>query len=133
MRILVVGSGGREHALVWKLRRSARVHEILCAPGNGGIEEVARCLQVSPLDQAGLLELANPGTIAPGSIGSLLANGLGSASANQVSLFPSTQSEGVQVTFNGEAARCFTCCPALLRSRSICRFLIIRVSRRGRH
>ncbi|MBZ5494855.1 MAG: phosphoribosylamine--glycine ligase [Acidobacteriia bacterium] len=58
MRILVVGSGGREHALVWKLRRSARVHEILCAPGNGGIEEVARCLQVSPLDQAGLLELA---------------------------------------------------------------------------
>jgi phosphoribosylamine--glycine ligase len=57
MRVLVVGSGGREHALVWKLRRSARVREILCAPGNGGIEREARCLPVSPLDQAAMLDL----------------------------------------------------------------------------
>jgi phosphoribosylamine--glycine ligase len=57
MRILVVGSGGREHALVWKLRHSARAREILCAPGNGGIENEAHCLPVSPLDQAALLEL----------------------------------------------------------------------------
>ncbi len=57
MRILVVGSGGREHALVWKLRRSALAGEIVCAPGNGGIEKDAHCAAVSPLDQAGLLEL----------------------------------------------------------------------------
>jgi phosphoribosylamine--glycine ligase len=57
MRVLVVGSGGREHTLVWKLRRSARVHEVLCAPGNGGIEREARCFPVSPLDQAAMLEL----------------------------------------------------------------------------
>jgi phosphoribosylamine--glycine ligase len=58
MRILVVGSGGREHALVWKLQRCARVQEVLCAPGNGGIEETARCVAVSPSDQEGILELA---------------------------------------------------------------------------
>ena len=57
MRILVIGSGGREHALVWKFRQSARVREVVCAPGNGGIGEDARCVPVSPSDQAALLEL----------------------------------------------------------------------------
>jgi phosphoribosylamine---glycine ligase len=57
MKILVVGSGGREHALVWKLRRSAGAQEVLCAPGNGGMENEARCLPVSALDQSGLHEL----------------------------------------------------------------------------
>ena len=37
MKILVIGSGGREHALVWKLRQSPRVSQVYCAPGNGGI------------------------------------------------------------------------------------------------
>ena len=46
MKILVLGSGGREHALVWKLRQSARVSSIYCAPGNGGIAEEAECLPV---------------------------------------------------------------------------------------
>ena len=55
---------------------------------------------------------ANPGTIAPGSIASVFANGLGSASTNQVSgLFPATQSEGVEVTFNGEGAPLFHLIP----------------------
>ena len=57
MRILVVGSGGREHALVWKLQRSMRVQEIVCAPGNGGIESEVRCIAVSPLDQDALLDV----------------------------------------------------------------------------
>jgi phosphoribosylamine---glycine ligase len=56
MRILVVGSGGREHALVWKLRQSRGVREVLCAPGNGGMENEARCLAVSPLDHPAILE-----------------------------------------------------------------------------
>ncbi|HUJ49819.1 MAG TPA: IPT/TIG domain-containing protein [Bryobacteraceae bacterium] len=54
---------------------------------------------------------ANPGAIAPGSIASLFANGLGNATTNELSLFPSTQSEGVQVTFNGEAATLFHLLP----------------------
>lgn len=47
MKILVVGSGGREHALVWKFRQSPAVEKVYCAPGNGGIENDAQCL---PLD-----------------------------------------------------------------------------------
>ncbi|MGH9540149.1 MAG: phosphoribosylamine--glycine ligase [Terriglobales bacterium] len=44
MKILVIGSGGREHALVWKLAKSPRVSQVYCAPGNGGIAEIAECL-----------------------------------------------------------------------------------------
>lgn len=53
MKILVIGSGGREHALVWKIGQSARVTKLYCAPGNPGIEEVAECLPMRPtaLDQ----------------------------------------------------------------------------------
>jgi phosphoribosylamine--glycine ligase len=46
MKILVLGSGGREHALVWKLRQSARVSKVYCAPGNGGIADEAECMAV---------------------------------------------------------------------------------------
>jgi phosphoribosylamine--glycine ligase len=46
MKILVLGNGGREHALVWKLRQSARVSKLYCAPGNGGIADEAECLPV---------------------------------------------------------------------------------------
>jgi len=58
MKILVVGSGGREHALVWKLQQSEQVDEILCAPGNGGIAEIADCIPVAANDIDGLLKLA---------------------------------------------------------------------------
>ena len=46
MKVLVLGNGGREHGLVWKLRESARVTKLYCAPGNGGIAEEAECLPV---------------------------------------------------------------------------------------
>jgi phosphoribosylamine---glycine ligase len=49
-RVLVVGSGGREHALVWKLASERGVADIICAPGNAGISRVARCVAVDPAD-----------------------------------------------------------------------------------
>jgi phosphoribosylamine---glycine ligase len=58
MRILVVGSGGREHALIWKLRQSPRVQGLLCAPGNVGIARTARCIPIQPQDFAGIAEIA---------------------------------------------------------------------------
>jgi phosphoribosylamine--glycine ligase len=47
MKVLVIGGGGREHALVWALRKSPQVTEVLCAPGNGGIAQLARCIPVN--------------------------------------------------------------------------------------
>lgn len=58
MKILVIGSGGREHALVWKLRQSERVGEIFCAPGNAGISELATCVDIGAGDVDKLLEFA---------------------------------------------------------------------------
>ena len=58
MKILVIGGGGREHALVWKLKQSSRVEKILCAPGNGGIADDVECLPVEPGDVRALVALA---------------------------------------------------------------------------
>jgi len=58
MKILVVGGGGREHALVWRLGQSSRVEKIWCAPGNGGIAAEAECFPIDPGDVAALVELA---------------------------------------------------------------------------
>ena len=58
MNILVVGSGGREHALCWKLKQSPTVTRLLCAPGNAGIEQVAEMVPVKANDLDGLLRLA---------------------------------------------------------------------------
>lgn len=46
MRILVIGRGGREHAIIWSLKKSEKVKEIFCAPGNGGIAEIAECVDI---------------------------------------------------------------------------------------
>src|SRR6266849_1199351 len=58
MKILVIGGGGREHALVWKLKESSRVEKIWCAPGNGGIGAEAECIAVDVGDVAALVSLA---------------------------------------------------------------------------
>ena len=58
MKILVIGSGGREHALVWKLRESQIMEEIYCAPGNAGIGREAECLPVDVASPEAILELA---------------------------------------------------------------------------
>jgi phosphoribosylamine--glycine ligase len=58
MKVLVIGGGGREHALVWKLKESASVEKIWCAPGNGGIAGEAECIAMDAGDVAGLVALA---------------------------------------------------------------------------
>lgn len=58
MRILVVGGGGREHALIWQLARSPGVEKIFCAPGNGGIASLAECVPIGAADVADLLDFA---------------------------------------------------------------------------
>ncbi len=56
MKVLVVGNGGREHALVWKIRQSPLVEDVYCAPGNAGIAELADCV---PIDTSNIVEVAD--------------------------------------------------------------------------
>jgi len=56
MKVLVVGSGGREHAIVWRLKQSAAVTELFCAPGNAGIAEIASCVPIKADDIYGLAQ-----------------------------------------------------------------------------
>jgi len=56
MKVLVVGNGGREHALVWKIRQSPLVSELYCAPGNAGVAEIAHCV---PIDASNIVEVAD--------------------------------------------------------------------------
>lgn len=76
MRILVVGSGGREHALAWKL---AQEHEVVCAPGNPGIAEDVETVAVAASDTAGLVELAKGFDLVVVGPEDPLVNGLGNA------------------------------------------------------
>lgn len=58
MKVLVVGGGGREHALVWKLIQSPKVNKVFCAPGNAGISQMAECIEINAEDIEGLLSFA---------------------------------------------------------------------------
>tara|TARA_Y100001960_G_scaffold333419_1_gene438442 strand:- start:804 stop:2072 length:1269 start_codon:yes stop_codon:yes gene_type:complete len=58
MRVLVIGGGGREHALVWKIKQSPKVEEIFCAPGNAGTNEIAENIPIAADDIEGLLHFA---------------------------------------------------------------------------
>ncbi|MGI6161707.1 MAG: phosphoribosylamine--glycine ligase [Christensenellales bacterium] len=58
MKVLVVGGGGREHALVWKLKQSRLVDEVCCAPGNGGIAAIAHCENINAMDIEAMVDYA---------------------------------------------------------------------------
>lgn len=58
MKVLILGSGGREHALAWAVKRSPRVTGVVCAPGNGGMVQIARCVSVDVKDVAAMVRLA---------------------------------------------------------------------------
>ena len=58
MKILVVGSGGREHAIVWKIAQSPKAEKIYCAPGNGGISELAECVDINVMDKEKMVAFA---------------------------------------------------------------------------
>jgi phosphoribosylamine---glycine ligase len=58
MNVLVIGSGGREHALCWKIKQSPKVKRLYCAPGNGGIAQMAECVDISVDDVELLLQFA---------------------------------------------------------------------------
>ena len=58
MKVLVIGGGGREHALVWKIAQSPKVKKVFCAPGNAGISGLATCISIDAEDVDKLLEFA---------------------------------------------------------------------------
>lgn len=58
MKVLIVGSGGREHAIAWKVAQSPRTEEIYCAPGNAGIEEYAQCVDIGAMEFEKLADFA---------------------------------------------------------------------------
>lgn len=58
MKVLVVGSGGREHTLVWKIAQNKQVKELYCAPGNGGISAIAKCVPIKAMDIEGIVNFS---------------------------------------------------------------------------
>ena len=58
MKVLILGSGGREHALAWAVKRSERVTEVVCAPGNGGMAQIARCVPADLKDLDSMIAVA---------------------------------------------------------------------------
>lgn len=63
MKILIIGSGGREHALAWKAAKSPKVDKIFCAPGNGGIAEFAQCVEIGAMEFEKLADFAEENKI----------------------------------------------------------------------
>ena len=58
MKVLIVGSGGREHAIAWKVAKSDKVEKIYCAPGNAGISQIAECVDIGAMEFEKLVEFA---------------------------------------------------------------------------
>ena len=63
MKVLVVGGGGREHTILWKLAQSPQKPELFAAPGNGGISQLATCVDIKATDVEGLVKFAKENAI----------------------------------------------------------------------
>ncbi|MCX7966685.1 MAG: phosphoribosylamine--glycine ligase [Syntrophorhabdaceae bacterium] len=63
MNVVVIGSGGREHAIVWKLSQSKKIGNIFCIPGNGGIEDIAACYDIKVNDFEGLISFSKKNNV----------------------------------------------------------------------
>ena len=96
MKVLVVGAGGREHALVWKISQSPRIKEVFCAPGNGGIARTAHCIDIAADDLEGLARFSKDTKIDLTVVGPELPLTMGI-----VDLF---QKEGLRIFGPGKAA-----------------------------
>lgn len=94
MKILVIGNGAREHALVWKLSQSSLVEKIFCAPGNPGIMQFAHCVDISIENSQGLLEFAQTEKVdltVPGPEAPLVAGIVDAFDAQGLTIFGPTQ------------------------------------------
>ena len=94
MKVLVIGGGGREHALCWALRRSRRVPSLVCAPGNAGIAAIAECMPVQQTSVADMLRLAEavqPDLVVIGPEVPLAAGVVDALSADGIRTFGPTQ------------------------------------------
>ncbi len=111
MKVLIFGSGGREHALAWAVKRSKHVTEVVCAPGNGGIAQIARCMPVDLKDLDAMVRLAvaeQPGLTIVGpelplSLG--IVDSLQSAAADGLRVFGPTRAAAMLESSKGFAKR----------------------------
>ena len=90
MNVLVIGSGGREHALCWKLRQSPRLNKLWCVPGNAGIAEVADCAPLDITDHAAVVAFCDAndvGLVVVGPEGPLVAGLADSMVAESIMVF----------------------------------------------
>ena len=106
MKVLVLGGGGREHALVWAIRQSVRVAEIVCAPGNAGVASLARCVPVAVADVAAvrrLVQAEQPGLVVVGPEVPLAAGVVDELAAHGVRVFGPTRAAARLETSKGFA------------------------------
>jgi phosphoribosylamine---glycine ligase len=108
MKVLIFGSGGREHALAWAAKRSERVTEVVCAPGNGGIAQIARLAQadLKSLDSMiGVAEAEQPGLVIVGPELPLSLGVVDALRARGLRVFGPTQEAAMLETSKGFAKR----------------------------
>ena len=108
MKVLVIGAGGREHALAWALAQSGRVTEVVCAPGNGGIAQVARLAPVVLSDLDSMVELAlreQPGMVVVGPELPLALGLVDALTARGLRVFGPTQAAAMLETSKSFAKR----------------------------